>query len=154
MEFIIQIEPYQFDSVRDGSEEITSEVPPNLRGHIWRYCVRSGMRPLPQEQPPPAEAPADEALSAPDRLEAPAMLSTHLAQQTDYEESTRSAKPDTPADVPPSTPAAGQPWLTLVAVLIAFFAALAGLMYSSWIAWDYRRRYQQLLAQTAAMENA
>jgi hypothetical protein len=41
-----------------------------------------------------------------------------------------------------------KPWLPFTLALAAFFGAFGGMLYTGWIAWDYRRRYQTLLEKT------
>jgi len=45
-------------------------------------------------------------------------------------------------------PAEPKPWMPFTLALAAFFGAFGGMLYTGWIAWDYRRRYQTLLERT------
>jgi len=46
-----------------------------------------------------------------------------------------------------SDQATSKPWLPFTLAVAALFGAVGGMLYTGWIAWEYRRRYQSLVNQ-------
>ena len=58
LEYIIQIPPSQFESIRDNPNGVDSNIPPEVVRHIQRIRIVVGSEPLPRDPLPAAATPA------------------------------------------------------------------------------------------------
>jgi hypothetical protein len=171
--YIVQIEPHLIDRLKEG-KDISSDIPANVKNiRSFRFTVGSGelpriyeppvttdpdndLSPLsPPELAKPAEAPHDTGPSdTPRELPwkdgtedgvTPAMFQGTEPTPVLPETPEPTAKPDNAEPDPPS------PWL-LATLAIGLMGTSAGMIFTSWTAWDYRGRYRRVLEKLTVEE--
>lgn len=171
LEYIIQIEPYTLERLKQG-EEIASDLPPGLKG-VRSYRITTGSKELPRRALPepaveslalpeelPALSPAGPALgslrrSAPGEVRASAPRQLDLAPDprplSGQPASFVQPAPEVQHRASPSSATKAQvetiPPLAWTVTVGALMAAVGGMLYLGWLAWDYRMRYRTLLAR-------
>jgi hypothetical protein len=147
MEYIIQIDPDTLKTLQPG-EELSCDVPTDL-GPFKRYRLRIGTAPLPYESPPVEERSPSAELpdpGIPRPLAVPGESPSTPERLAVYNEKEPSPSP-VPESPDPSQEPDARPWMPFTLALAGFFGAFGGMLYTGWIAWDYRRRYRGLLDQ-------
>ena len=147
MEYIIQIDPDTLKTLEPGDER-SCDVPTHL-GQFKRYRLRIGTVPPPRESPPAEDQSPSSPLPEPDIFPPPVMSSESPStpeRLATYEEEQPSPKP-VPRAADTEEGGDGRPWMPFTLALAGFFGAFGGMLYTGWIAWDYRRRYRDLLDQ-------
>jgi hypothetical protein len=173
LEYIIQIDPQLFASLREG-EAITSEIPPEL-GDVRRYRIMIGSTQLPRIDLPPKQAaippssstfperidpppvlaidpPAPKLNSEPRTFEAPRkpeMLASHVVTQKPASDNTsptekEKVKSDSAAQAPT------QRWFPLTVVLLGLVGSLGANAFLGWMWIETRHRYHTLTRARAA----
>lgn len=178
MEYIIQIEPHSLQSFQEGQEIICDIPPnlKGIRSYRLRVGTAPLPReepPAPEEaeepaaietpgevpsgpfeipnwpsEPAPSPWPSPPAADEPRPLEPAAGASDVPEKLAVYTEPGPSAELPAPASEPAAESEDAKPWLPFTLALAGCFGALGGMLYTGWIAWDYRRRYQILLDKT------
>jgi len=174
LEYIIQIDPSQLDSLRDGVP-VLSSVPPGARVRSYRIVVGTDALPregdllaptLPHDQgdagapvvaarPSLEEAsPVEPPWSRPETFEpAPGTTPISPVKAAVFDEPEPGAGDPAgaaPEGEPEKDPGPAKPWLPFTLALIAFFGSLGGMVYFGWVAWDYRAQYRMLLDRVIA----
>ena len=158
VEYIIQIEPHALESLSQG-REIVSDIPSSLRG-IKSYRIRVGTGPLPREEPREPSSTDDLEPLAPADVPRPLVMAPDTTSGAERLAAFNQQEPSPSDDVAPvanenedsSDQAASAPWMLFSLGLAAFFG-FGGTLYTGWIAWDYRRRYRELLEQMTEPES-
>lgn len=150
MEYIIQFDPQELESLRDG-QPIQSDVHPGA-GQVRSYRIVVGKKSLPRETPPAAAPspgatgpePSTPKAKAPRPLPTDANGAAILGRPAVYVEP-GDAPPDAkPPESPPKeeTEQQEEPWMPLTASLLALFASLGANVFLGWVAWDSRRQFR------------
>lgn len=159
----IQVDPENLKALMNG-EAIESDVPPQL-WDIRSYRITLGGAPAPRDPLPDLSTrPAGQSVPGPlpaARHEGPALgwpapgrPDSGEGPSTEgprpYEEQTLARPSLEGPGAPGPAGEAPKPWLPLVIASAAAFACFGGMLYTGWIAWDYRRRYRQLFEEMIA----
>jgi len=159
LEYIIQIEPEQIDSLRSGGLVIHSDVRPQHRGELRTYRIQVGTGPVPQtDLPEPSPVEKEEPPAETQAKKVPATLpdaesAKHIAAPANYDELSPSEQLAGMTPNPGGSPTQ-QPEKYLVPMMIVSCTAiglLAALVYLSWIHVGTRNRYRALLAEHMAL---
>ncbi|GAB6166366.1 hypothetical protein JCM19992_23660 [Thermostilla marina] len=176
VEYILQIEPDLLQDLAEGATVAESDFPPELVGKIVRYRITVGTTPPPRIAPPdqpepPQVATPEASTSSPE--EAPPATLPEIPQGRRLEavpavfaESETPGGPSTSPSDASATPQTSstetrqtgvslsssdtkpRPWLPLTLAISGMVAAVAGMLYTGWLAVEYRRKYLSLLRET------
>ena len=167
-QYTIQIEPQLLDVLKQGKDEIISEVPPQV--HIRHFRIIAGTGQLPRVDGPPAVREAETHEPAADHAAQPPKAEHELSLGQQEPPATPAELPSTTAapaplggqqtgfDLPaggskevdankPSLEPEARPWLPLAIAGLLLCCSLGANFYLGWIAWDARARYRAAIAK-------